>query len=507
MRSTIKVFTSSLSADYLRPWTKCDGETCSGSGFAIEGQHILTNSHVVRDHQLLQVQRHDRPGKWIARLVVEGVQCDLALLAVDDERFWDDLPLQACTDDVPGLQHIVTAIGYPLGGENLSVTRGVVSRIDLLDYTFLDYAHGERLLVLQIDAAINPGNSGGPVFSAEGRVVGVAFAGLDEADSIGYVIPMPVVRLFLRSFELHGSFGQLPSLGLSFQATENRSLRRMLQLDPDGRSGLLVAAIAPLMPAHAAGLAPGDVVMKLDGLDMAEDGTVQAMPGLRLPWEYCVTRHPTGHVVELDILRHGRPSKVKVALVPEPRAVAFHDGVDASPSYVIVGGLVFLELSLPLIQSGFMDTLSEREAQAAGRLIAKIGEPRKQAGERLIVLASILESELTISYEATCAGRQLTKFNGGAMLNLQQLATAVQAASSAPFLKFEFGDFSAVLDGALVKKTEAQVLRAHDVAAWCSDDVNPKGGSILSTCLTAFSMRSPAAARAGTGQHPLPPLQ
>ena len=58
------------------------------------------------------MQRHDRPGKWIARLLVEGVQCDLALLAVDDERFWDDLPLQACTDDVPSLQHVVTAVGY-----------------------------------------------------------------------------------------------------------------------------------------------------------------------------------------------------------------------------------------------------------------------------------------------------------------------------------------------------------------------------------------------------------
>lgn len=190
MSSVVKVYNASVSTDYMRPWTKMEGETCSGSGCAIEGSYILTNSHVVRDHQLLQVQRHDRPGKWLARVLVEGVQCDLALLTVDDARFWEDLPLQACIESLPVLQQVVTAIGYPLGGENLCVTRGVVSRIDLLDYTFLNQVAGERLLVLQIDAAINSGNSGGPVFDDEGHVVGVAFAGLDEADNIGYVIPM-----------------------------------------------------------------------------------------------------------------------------------------------------------------------------------------------------------------------------------------------------------------------------------------------------------------------------
>ena len=222
MRCCIKIFSNAVAADYLRPWQKCDGEACTGSGFAIEGQHILTNSHVVRDQQLLQVQRPDRPGKWFARLLIEGIQCDLALLAVDDASFWDDLPLQPCTDDIPGLQSIVTAVGYPVGGDNLCVTRGVVSRIDLVDYTFLEQVSGERLLVLQIDAAINAGNSGGPVFGASGGVVGVAFAGLDEADNIGYVIPMPVIKLFLSAFEERGAFGQLPSLGVTFQPTENK---------------------------------------------------------------------------------------------------------------------------------------------------------------------------------------------------------------------------------------------------------------------------------------------
>ena len=142
MKSTVKIYNFSVSSNLMRPWTKMEGESCTGSGCAIEGRYILTNYHVVRDHQLLQVQRHDRPGKWIARALVEGVQCDLALLTVDDAKFWDELPLQQCIDAIPSLQQVVTAVGYPVGGENLSVTRGVVSRIDLLDYTFLEQVPG-----------------------------------------------------------------------------------------------------------------------------------------------------------------------------------------------------------------------------------------------------------------------------------------------------------------------------------------------------------------------------
>ena len=148
------------------------------------------------------------------------------------------------------LECVVTALGYPVGGENLSVTRGVVSRIDLLDYTFIEHATAERLLVLQIDAAINPGNSGGPVVDRHGAVIGAAFAGLHEADNIGYVIPMPVIRTFLQSYEQRGTFGQLPRLGLQVQFTENKALRRSVGLPADGRRGLLVVAVAPARLHH-----------------------------------------------------------------------------------------------------------------------------------------------------------------------------------------------------------------------------------------------------------------
>jgi len=157
-----------------------------------------------------------------------------------------------------------------------------------------------------------------------------------------------------------------------------------------------------------------------------------------------------------------------------------------SSSQVIVGGLVFLELSMPLIAAGLFDHVPD--SSSSGRILTHLQAKRKRAEERIVLLAAILESELTISYDA-CVGRQLTKFNGQAVTHLKALAAAVTNASAAPFLKFEFDEWVAVLETAASKKAEADVLRAHDISSWCSADVDPTGDSVLLGCITAFSLR------------------
>lgn len=94
--------------------------------------------------------------------------------------------------------------GYPIGGDTVSVTAGVVSRVEMMPYS-----HGQaELLGVQVDSAINPGNSGGPAFNDQRQVVGVAFQGLapTEAEAIGYIIPWVVVSHFLDDVERHGRY-------------------------------------------------------------------------------------------------------------------------------------------------------------------------------------------------------------------------------------------------------------------------------------------------------------
>lgn len=126
------------------------------------------------DHTSVQVRKHGFAEKFTARVLAIAHDCDIAILTVDDAKFWSGVT-PAEFGPVPQLHDQVIVVGYPVGGDQISVTAGVVSRID-----FGQYSHSTREhLVIQVDSAINSGNSGGPVFSG-GVVVGIAFQSLDQ---------------------------------------------------------------------------------------------------------------------------------------------------------------------------------------------------------------------------------------------------------------------------------------------------------------------------------------
>ncbi len=122
-----------------------------------------------------------------------------------------------------------------MGGDRISVTEGVVSRIESDIYA---HSGADDHLVIQTDAAINPGNSGGPVIQ-NGKVVGVAFQGLQEADNIGYMIPTTVIKHFLKDIQ-DGKYDSFGSMGVMFfPGLHNESYRNYLKV-PNDQDGLVV---------------------------------------------------------------------------------------------------------------------------------------------------------------------------------------------------------------------------------------------------------------------------
>eukprot|EP00798_Chlamydomonas_sp_ICE-L_P005850 gene5850-6136_t len=173
----------------------------TSSGFVVsEGgkMYLLTNAHSVEYFTQVKVKRRGDDRKFLAQVKSIGVDCDVALLDVESEEFWEGVePLQF--GPLPRLQDAVAVVGYPIGGDTQSVTAGVVSRIEVTDYS-----HGSTdLLAIQIDAAINGGNSGGPALVGE------------DVENVGYVIPALVVNHFLTDYERTGSFSGFPSIGSS----------------------------------------------------------------------------------------------------------------------------------------------------------------------------------------------------------------------------------------------------------------------------------------------------
>jgi len=194
----------------------------------IGGGRLLTNAHCVEYHTQVKVKRRGDDTKYVATVLAKGVECDIALLLVESEDFCKGTePLRF--GRLPCLQDAVTVVGYPLGGDTISVTKGVVSRIEVTSY-----AHGAAdLLGIQIDAAINPGNSGGPAFNDNGECIGIAFQVYRsaEAENIGYVIPTTVVSHFLNDYDRNGKYTGFPCLGVLLQKLENPALRACLNVN------------------------------------------------------------------------------------------------------------------------------------------------------------------------------------------------------------------------------------------------------------------------------------
>ncbi|XP_051142796.1 protease Do-like 2, chloroplastic isoform X5 [Andrographis paniculata] len=172
LNAVVKVYCTHTPPHYSLPWQKQRQYTSTGSAFMIGEGKLLTNAHCVEHDAQVKVKRRGDDTKYVAKVLARGVECDIALLSVESKEFWEGAePLHF--GNLPNLQDPVTVVGYPLGGETISVSKGVVSRIEVTSY-----AHGSsELLGIQIDAAINPGNSGGPAFNDQGECIGVAFQG------------------------------------------------------------------------------------------------------------------------------------------------------------------------------------------------------------------------------------------------------------------------------------------------------------------------------------------
>jgi S1-C subfamily serine protease len=342
-RSVVKVFNVMSTPNYLMPWQNKPHRDSTGSGFAIEGRRIITNAHVVADSKHCQVRKHGEASKFTASVVGVSHECDLAMLTVEDDAFWEDLhPLEL--GGIPELQEAVTVVGYPTGGDNISVTGGVVSRVD-----FQQYAHGaSNLLAVQIDAAINPGNSGGPAM-LNGQVAGVAFQNLIGAENIGFIIPTNIVRHFLEEIEERGECSFV-SLGVLCQPLDSPSLREYLGLheySEHNSNGVLVNKVMPLSSASDV-LQSKDVLLAFNGEPIGCDGTVHFRGHERTSFDWLVTAGKVGEVARLLILRERQEQEVVVTLSAGKQLVPVHQ-YDQLPSYFIVAGFVFSRLTQPYL--------------------------------------------------------------------------------------------------------------------------------------------------------------
>ena len=349
MDSVVKVFCTHTEPNYSLPWQRKRQISSTSSGFVIstKDRQILTNAHSVEYHTQVKVKRCGSDEKHVARVLSIGIECDIAMLTVDDESFWEDLEAIEF-GKLPLLQDDVCVIGFPVGGSEISVTSGVVSRVDVTSYV-----HGAtELLSLQIDAAINSGNSGGPVFDNEGKCVGIAFQSMknEDVENCGYVIPATVVEHFIDDYKRHSEYTGFPSIGIEWQSMENEHLRASQGMKRD-QKGILVTRVSAASPA-AGKIKKGDILLDFASTSIGNDGTIELRTRERISFTWLISQKFSGDKGNLSLLRDRKKLKVVVPLKPLKRLVPVHiDG--RNPSYYIIAGLFFTPLNYKYLKSEY----------------------------------------------------------------------------------------------------------------------------------------------------------
>src|SRR5215469_114875 len=410
-KSLVRITATAVEPDYRAPWNAGTLQRGVGAGFVTDGNRILTNAHVVANRRYLIVEREGDPNKYPATVQFIANDCDLALITVSAPDFFKNMtPLKF--GGIPALESTVSAYGYPIGGERMSVTTGIVSRIDFQRYT---HSSVDQHLAMQISAQINPGNSGGPVMQ-DGKVVGVAFQGYsgDVAQGVAYMIPTPVIKRFLQDIS-NGHYDEYPDLAITYAKLQNPAQRRFLGLKDDDR-GVLVSSVVAAGPSDGK-LYPGDVLLAIDRHPIASDANVE-LDGERAQFEEVVERKFKGDSVKMDILRNKQPTTVTIKLYkPWPYSVQGHS-YDVRPRYVLYGGLLFQPLNLDMLEAYRTADLRVRhffEYFVLDQLYLQHPD--------VIVLSNILPDPIN-TYLAPYRGGIVDEVNGKKIRTLDELANA-----------------------------------------------------------------------------------
>lgn len=445
----VKIYTVSKALNYQQPWSSSMRQS-TGSGAIIEcrsgEKYILTNAHVVANQTFLEVQRYGERKRFIATVHAVSHQADLALLKVADAQFFGDVtPLKF--GELPHVEQKIVVYGYPMGGNTLSATIGVVSRIE-----HHRYAHsGESFLAIQVDAAVNPGNSGGPALS-DGKIVGVVMQVITSSQNIGYLVPVSMVKHFIEDMQ-DGRYDGFPELGIVTQRLENPALKAYYGLD-EASTGKLVADIVYNSPLKGL-VKEGDIITHIDGHKIANDGTVEFRHHEYTDFGYYVDMHQMGERVRLSLIREGKPMEIEAKLtkVADDVLLVKTTQYDQMPSYFIEGGYIFSPLSRNLVLSTKINQM--QLSQYAREW------PTKEKKE-IAVLLKVLASDISRG-NTDFRMWPIEKVNGETYVDFKDFYQKVKR-SKEKYLVFEDADgIKLVIDRAEAQAKQKEILKKYNI--------------------------------------------
>lgn len=458
--SVVKIYTTAEVFNAFTPWNS-GSESRIGSGFIIQGNRIVTNAHVVANGTFIEVQRDGDPERYEAEVEFVTHEADLALLKVREPAFLKDKkPLEI--GGLPDIHQEVTAYGFPTGGDSLSVTKGIVSRIE-----YQTYAHSDLMFkAIQIDAAINAGNSGGPALS-NGKVVGVVMqvAGNGE-ENIGYIIPTSILNHFIKDVA-DGKYDGFPRLAIVTEELLNPSIRKKYNLK-NGDPGILLTSVCAGTNAEDQ-LKVGDIITHVGSFPIESNGNIMYEPERFINFFHEVDMLQVGETLKLKLLRQGKSIEINLPLLTADKTDYSYD---EQPRYWVYGGFVFTPRKV------FDRCLTRQEFD-------KLDQPNQTEYVRI---SRVLASSSNVGFHDTTM--TVDKVNGQYFDDFNEFYKLMNSIKD-PFVTLtNSSGFEVVIERTVAEAEHEKLLKKYHMKADRSEDLKQLDKTLSSTNSTSTTVKA-----------------
>lgn len=439
-KSLMRVNATLQSYNFLRPWEKSAPTPRRGLGAVLSDNRVLVTAELIVNSTYIELEHPATGEKTPAEIIGRDYEANLALLAPVDKNSTIMNGLVALELDTSVKPKDTLEVWQMEdNGDGVSTTVDVL-RVATNRY-FIDSA---VFLVYQTVGSLQArANSFTLPVIKNGKLAGMLLS-YNAKEEISQILAGPIIGAFLKDLE-DGDYQGFPTLGIAFDQTLDDQLRRFAEIDgADG--GIFVTSVQKDSSAAKAGLETGDVILSIAGQAIDSRGNYVHPEYGKLNFGHLVRGGAeVGDTVKMDIIRDGEPSVVEVKLERKAPDEYLIDAYmfDRGPRYLIMGGLIFQELTLPYLESWGENW----DTRAPFKLVHANAHPEQyeeEGREKLVFLSQVLRTPSTLGYEEL-SSVIVTEVNGKPINDISDLAEAFKEPDGKGLHKIEFSDFPRVI--------------------------------------------------------------
>lgn len=455
--SVVRINATSQSWNPGQPWEKTPPKSLRSLGAIVGPGQVLTTGEMVADSTYIELELPDGSRTAEAQIVAVDYEANLALLTVKSEEeretfFQGTRPLPLASP--PSIGDQVQIFQVEDNGTTL-LTYGTLQSVEISN----SFLSNQSFLTYLVKASMQSAASSFslPVIK-DNKLAGILLS-YDSDDQISDVLSIDVVSRFLGNVK-DGVYSGFPSLGVSVARTEDPSFRKFLKLD-DAQGGIYVSSIKTGGAADLAGVKKSDVILSVDEFPIDRRGYYQHPHYGSVFWGHIVRgEKATGDKIKLGLLRDGEPLEITATLTraePQDNLVPDYQ-FDRAPNFLVKGGLIFQELTRPVLEAFGKDWSS----RAPLNLLDAYENPEKYEdnANRVIFLSGSIPTPATVGYESL-RNLIVKKVNGIEIDSMKTLIEAFEKPNADNLHSIEFleENFTVYLDETISTTVDSVLLQ------------------------------------------------